>query len=248
MKLRPLRVVLAATAAVGVGASGLAACFDWSTPAVSVDGGKPDSTVDAGVLPDTGVEDASGDAALPSCGPPITPPGLPFLHVTLDDLASLATPDVGSGLNYLTTAGADDFAPGVCANALRFKKGVHVSYPEVPQPDGGGAGTPNINYAEGTIMFWYMPDYAAGDAVDHVLVQTAGGSGAGRVRITSRENYGGLDFDCFNGSVRSTIALAPRRWVHIAVTWKDTVAPRLFLNGVLDSIYKSQDFKEKSDV
>ena len=232
MKLHVFRLVLAATAAAGVTASGLAACFDWSTPAVSsVEGGTPDtSTVETGALPD-----ASDTDALPSCGPPITPPSVASLHLTLDDLASLSTPAAGSGVAYLTTATENNFAPGVCRDALRFEAGVYLSYPEVPQAEGGEAGVPNINYAEGTIMFWYLPDYAAGDVAAHALIQTFGGSGAGRVRVTSRQNYGGLDFDCFNGFGRSTVALAPRRWVHIALTWKDGVPPRLFLNGVLDT-------------
>ncbi len=240
MKLRPLRVVLAATAAVGVGASGLAACFDWSTPAVSVDGGNPDtSTSDTGVLPDTGL-DASADA-LPSCGPPITPPGLPLLHLTLDDLASLATPDAAFGPGYSTTATETNFVPGVCRNALGFEAGIHLTYPEVPKPEGGEAGAPNINYAQGTIMLWYRPDYPGADINDHALVRSTAVGNRGGVRL-SRASFGGVQFNTWDsagtldGQLESATRLVEGRWVHIAVSWKTGEAPRLFLNGVLDTI------------
>ena len=240
MKLRPLVLVLAATSALGVSGSALAACFDWSTPAVSdvVDSGKPDATPgDTGAVPDA--EPGGPDAELPTCGPPITPPGPPSLHLTLDDLASLSTPLAGSAFGSVVTGITEsDFALGVCNKALHFKAGLHLSYPEVP-PEAGDAGVPNISYAQGTVMMWYRPDYPEGDIVERAILRTSGVINRGGIRV-SRGKFGGVGFYYWNaagvfaGQIESPMKLAQGRWVHIAVSWQAGAAPRIFLNGVLD--------------
>ncbi len=238
MKLRPFVLVLAAMSALGVGGGALAACFDWSTPAVGVvDGGKPDTTVDTGAVPDA--QPGGEDAALPTCGPPITPSGPPSLHLTLDDLASLSTPLAGSAFGSVVTGITEgDFALGVCNKALHFKTGLHLSYPEVP-PEAGDAGVPNITYAQGTVMMWYRPDYPEGDIVERALLRTNGVINRGGIRL-SRGKFGGVGFyiwdaaGAIDGQIESPVKLTQGRWVHIAVSWQAGAAPRLFLNGVLD--------------
>ncbi|MEZ4225364.1 MAG: LamG-like jellyroll fold domain-containing protein [Polyangiaceae bacterium] len=251
---------------VGLGVIALAACSSSSSGKVSASGGNAGTDAAAGSggygsggsagssgsggaggnAGSGGALDAGNDAsdagdAGPNPSKLSTCPGTlgvtPLLFCRLGSSTAITNPDVGPGGNPV---GPQDFTPGVCAAGYRSTQaGQYVEFPEI---DNGNA---TINHAEGTIAFWFRPEFDLADAKTHYLVQTTGIANAnGGLRIVRRNDRaleismkrdeGGGVFMFIAVLAQSTVesVLKQNVWTHLAFSWKTSPTPsaRFYLN------------------
>jgi len=153
-------------------------------------------------------------------------------YSTMQDSTEVATPHVGTG-GTVTNA---DFVAGRYGGAVRFDAGGEfISF----SPSG------NFDFAQGTVEFWYQPDY---DNMDDSAHRLWGYSFDSTHFFTfQKENSTGsnnLRFDMINGAgVQTAVRIEPTEyswragdWVHLRVTWDEAGSggnkARIFVNGV----------------
>jgi hypothetical protein len=170
-----------------------------------------------------------------------------LLYTTLDNHASVMQPVNGVGrLASITTLPADNFVPAFLARGLSVSaNGERVGYPQV---DGGKQ---NIELEQGTMDFWFRPNFNSADDNKYTIAGTGDWS-------TSPRPVGSMHFGKHNKSNQNEIFLiffdANRvrhehnvdaasyswkagTWQHIVITWDFNVPAgevnlHLYLNSV----------------
>ncbi len=93
----------------------------------------------------------------------------------------------------------------------------------------GGGRYEGIDARQGTLEFWFRPEWAAGDISDRTIAS------CGSMRLYRRSRIG--TYFGLGGTWQSGLVTEPGRWYHLAMTW-DAGAPgrdpqtRLFINGI----------------
>jgi hypothetical protein len=177
----------------------------------------------------------------------------------MDDLDALASPAIGAAPGAVVAGiQPSDFGPGVCDTALHISSAERIlAYPERV------GGSDNIFYAQGTLMFWYKPDYALTDKTANPLLRTTQLTLRGGLELkkTASGSHGSLVFALWpaggdsgpsaqeNRSTNLASAnptFAKDTWTHVAVSWDATntaaVELRVFFDGVEQTAMQNVSF------
>jgi hypothetical protein len=100
----------------------------------------------------------------------------------------------------------------------------------MPRGEAKGEGRyKNLDPRQGTLEFWFRPEWAPDDLSDHTIAS------CGRMRLYRRSQLG--TYVSLAGTVQSGFTTQAGRWYHLAVTW-DAGGPgrppktQLFINGL----------------
>jgi hypothetical protein len=169
----------------------------------------------------------------------------PLLQTTLDDINAVRKPKFGIGTHAtIATFPANNFVPahrggGLMANA----SGERVQYPQVEN------GIQNVELDQGTMDFWYQPNYDSNKNVKYTIAGTGSwhhpvpnGLHFGKHNASNQNQLFLLYFDP-NGTRQEHNVSAAKyswkagTWQHIVITWDFTVAPgvqnlHIYLNNV----------------
>ncbi len=110
--------------------------------------------------------------------------------------------------------------------ALRIEPGKPLV---IPRGERAGDRYKNINPQQGTLEFWFRPEWAPDDIADRTIAK------CGKLHLYRRSRLG--TYVNLAGTVQAGFVTEPGRWYHLAVTW-DAGAPgrepksRLFINGL----------------
>lgn len=172
-----------------------------------------------GSVGDGGGDTSTGDSGV--CTNPGTPSG-ELLWLTFDDAASITSPLAGNGTGAtFTTTPADDFTMGQVCDGIRIDEDGELV--QLVQEN-------NINWAAGTIDFWYLPDAGHRDGLNHVMFSsTNNGTRGGFIcRKAAMDNGNAFQVIFFDDSgtflgetaiAADEYAFAAGTWVNIRVTW-----------------------------
>lgn len=185
-----------------------------------------------------GGQGGSGGAA-PTCESG-TARALVLLHTTLDDLASVIQPEVGSGQEAsVDTNPPNDFVPAIHGNGIQIDAaGEHVRFRQF------GVGGANLNPARGALDFCYLPSYDHTDGVDHALLGAEFNPGMLRIRKAGTSASNRFEVIAGNGTnavvtsvPAASYALVAGTWARITVSWDYTVGDgqpqvHVYIDGV----------------
>lgn len=193
----------------------------------------------------------AGDGGPPGCSftvdtaPTCPPMGMGsaaklLLNVAFEDHASTQAPSVGSlvwpGDSSLQVS---DFGPGACGSAAHF--GSPSQYVDYPEKYDATSTTAIIDYAQGTVMFWYRPDAdPLADTSGHTLVRSTNVAALGGIWIDLAGKYLQAHAAAPGDAGASSLArvslvactLAPGKWAHIAMSWEVGSPARVFAGGI----------------
>ena len=152
-------------------------------------------------------------------------------YSTFESPGAVGTPAVGNGAG---TVGSYSMTPGRYGNGVLFNNALD-DVRVILQP---GIGLANIELDRGRIEFWYKPNYAHTDNVEHYLfdIDADGVAGNSRVRMTKESNVscGGCpnaltaEVVDATGVSRGVTILSTSYgwqggdWVHLALEWDST--------------------------
>ncbi len=170
---------------------------------------------------------------------------VPLLQTTLDDIAAVRTPKFGDGAHAtITTLPANNFVAarrgkGLMANA----SGERILYPQVE------GGVQNVELDQGTMDFWYRPNYDSNNNVKYTIAGTGSwhhpvpnGLHFGKHNASNQNQLFLMYFDPDGTRQEHNVSTAnyswkAGSWQHIVITWDFTVAPgvqnlHIYLNNV----------------
>lgn len=148
----------------------------------------------------------------------------------LDEAAGQTTRDSGNSNNSATLAGGTAWTAGRYNSGLEFvSSGSYLS-----------AGLAGFNFAEGSIAFWYRPNYSTNNTVGvpHDILNVGPYTYTpGNIRIFNNREYQDIRITHNGGGadILSTTDLLANQWYHIVYTWNTvTGAKRYYLDSVLN--------------
>lgn len=167
----------------------------------------------------------SGGGTPSNCGTNLNHLALVF-YSTLDDLAAVTSPVVGSGQNaqVVTTPENDFVSQTPCDGGIQIDQAAEfVSFPE------------QATWARGTLALWYLPQADTLQAPDKHLFATNAGATSPRIRVGFLGNSSpnpGFVVRILDGNggmaetrvIESTSQLPIGTWIHIRVTWDTNAA------------------------
>ncbi|MGE0325080.1 MAG: LamG-like jellyroll fold domain-containing protein [Polyangiaceae bacterium] len=168
-------------------------------------------------------------------------PDEPRYHSTLDTLDDVLNPAIGVGKSSnVSTDPTNDFYQSECDFGIRVNgTGEYFTVPE------GGDGMINIDYRQGTLMFYFTPYFDSSDNTAHMLFETDNQESGGFTLEKTSSNAlrfiakaSGAAGVPFQGIVQpQDYSLVHNQRVHIALSWSLMVnagslsSVQLFLNG-----------------
>ncbi|MEZ4369257.1 MAG: LamG-like jellyroll fold domain-containing protein [Polyangiaceae bacterium] len=168
-------------------------------------------------------------------------PSEPTYHSTLDTLQDVLSPAIGVGKSSnVSTDPSNDFFQSECDFGIQINgKNEFFTIPEA------GDGAVNIDYRQGTLMFYFTPYFDSSDNSTHMLFETDNQEGGGFVLEKAATNElrfiakasGGAGLT-FQQQVRpQDYSFVHNQRVHIALSWNLVVTAggltsvKIFLNG-----------------
>lgn len=177
----------------------------------------------------------------------LPPPSVPalLLHSSLDDAASITSPDAGSGVGAsVTTTPANDFKPAQLGNGLHADAvGERALF---RQTDGVAQ---NVELDQGTMEFWYQPNYDHTSDVKYTIAgtgtwisgnQTVGSIHLGKHNLSNQASLFLIFFDAnakrWEHNVDAvSYGWSAGEWLLVRVTWDfETVAGERNLHLYID--------------
>lgn len=165
----------------------------------------------------------------------------PLLYTTLNSLASVTTPQNGSGTGAsVKTVPTNNFVPAHVGNGINIDaSGEYVRFLQI------SGSVKNIELTRGTINFWYRPTYVPTDGLRHDIFATGSNDQAGYISLIKRPTAGNNDLwlrmidsnlveHSFSVPINSYSWVA-NSWVNVRFTWNTTAFGqpvfKLYLNG-----------------
>ncbi len=161
------------------------------------------------------------------CGPP-SGVAHPALYTTLDDDAAILNPVYGNAVGAMYSG--DGFRTAQCQTGIRITgSDTYVAYRQIKD------GYQNFEYQQGTISFWYQPNYDYNDNKNHHLFASNGEArwnSTGGIRIRKAAASNANEFQVLAvqqgpgpAILKETSVSASNYgwkhgdWIHIEVTW-----------------------------
>ena len=179
--------------------------------------------------------------ALASAAEVIEPEFDVLVRVPLD--GGLAATGPGGSVLKAEAGGGLNFVEGKAGQAASFGDGQFVEY-TLPAA---------LKLDAGTLEFWLLPDYDRHDLADHPMIRLASGDGKGGLDVFFDRNKCAIMAVMKRGdekTVLSTGRFNPRKWNHVAVTWRSGARAtfRLYVDGRMWGVAESFTAPDRKSV
>ncbi len=187
-----------------------------------------------------------GGAGTTGCFPPFPKKGKTLYSNGLESLTSLDQPFPGDGAGTTHTLETGDFGLGICNVGVHFSSSLkQFAFAEATDTH------VNIDYREGSLRFWYRPDYEVNDSQTKTLLRTDEITIGGGLQLFRKAANGGHEFhfehwphDSSGKKEALALVSAPDlpkdEWTFISVSWKQNVVLRIWV-GSAEVTYTVQD-------
>ncbi|MBU4397682.1 LamG domain-containing protein, partial [Patescibacteria group bacterium] len=172
-------------------------------------------------------------------------------YSTLEDIESISNPDTGNTYD-INTLSATDIVTAKYGNGLKVTSS--GDYFEITD-------TANFNSINGSIKFWFKPNWNHTDDTSHLLFEINNWTDNDKLSLTKEDSVGSYNLqlngnqgadDYFNLAVTSgNYQLSNGHWTHFRITWDANASTgetiRLFINGTEPTHSHNDDFKNTFD-